>query len=104
MENLNQAQSVTELPELTIPSISSSALRVGLSISVPTMRKMDKRATRQVIAHNHAQKGAANVSKKLIRSNSHEDMTKLVAQIRAFHRDQTVPWGDLGDRLVSNEA
>jgi len=104
MENLNQAQSVTELPELTIPSISSSALRVGLSISVPTMRKMDKRATSQVIAHNHAQKGAANVSKKLIRSNSHEDMTKLVAQIRAFHRDQTVPWGDLGDRLVSNQA
>ena len=93
MENLNQAQSVTELPELTIPSISSSALRVGLSISVPTMRKMDKRATSQVIAHNHAQKGAANVSKKLIRSNSHEDMTKLVAQIRAFHRDQTVTLG-----------
>jgi hypothetical protein len=29
-------------------------------------------------------------------------MTKLVASIRAYHRDQTVPWGDMGDRLVSN--
>ena len=94
---------VTELPELTIPSISSSALRVGLSISVPTMRKMDKKATREVIAHNHAQTGSANVSKKLIKSTAHEDMTKLVASMRAYHRDQTVPWGDLGDRLVSNQ-
>ena len=94
---------VTELPELTIPSISSSALRVGLSISVPTMRKMDKRATQQVIAHNNARKGSANVSKKLIKSTAHEDMTKLVASMRAYHRDQTVPWGDMGDRLVSNQ-
>ena len=94
---------VTELPELTIPSISSSALRVGLSISAPTMRKQDKRATSQVISHNNARKGSANVSKKLIMSNAHEDMTRLIAQIRAFHREQTVPWGDLGDRLVSNQ-
>ena len=94
---------VTELPELTIPSISSSALRVGLSISVPTMRKMDKRATQQVIAHNNARKGSANVSKKLIKSTAHEDMTKLVASMRAYHREQTVPWGDMGDRLVSNQ-
>ena len=94
---------VTELPELTIPSISSSAMRVGLSISAPTMRKMDKKATREVISHNNARKGSANVSKKLIMSNAHEDMTRLIAQIRAFHREQTVPWGDLGDRLVSNQ-
>lgn len=93
-----------DLPQPVTPTISSSALRVGLSISVPTMRKMDKRATSQVIAHNHARKGAANVSKKLIKSNAHDDMTKLVAQIRAFHRDETVPWGDLGDRLVSNQT
>lgn len=98
---LNQTQ---DLPTVHTPTISSSALRVGLSISVPTMRKMDKRATSQVIAHNHARKGAANVSKKLIKSNAHDEMTKLVAQIRAFHRDQTVPWGDLGDRLVSNQT
>lgn len=98
---LNQTQ---DLPTVHTPTISSSALRVGLSISVPTMRKQDKRATSQVIAHNHARKGAANVSKKLIKSNAHDDMTKLVAQIRGFHRDQTVPWGDLGDRLVSNQT
>jgi hypothetical protein len=104
MNYLTEVNQTQDLPTVHAPTISSSALRVGLSISVPTMRKMDKRATSQVIAHNHAQKGAANVSKKLIRSNSHEDMTKLVAQIRAFHRDQTVPWGDLGDRLVSNQA
>lgn len=94
---------VTELPELTIPSISSSALRVGLSISVPTLRKMDKKATREVIAFNNARKGAANVTKKLVQALAHEDMVKLVASIRAYHREQTVPWGDLGDRLVSNQ-
>jgi hypothetical protein len=100
---VNQTQ---DLPTVHTPTISSSALRVGLSISMYlTMRKMDKRATSQVISHTTTRrKGAANVSKKLIRSNAHEDLTKLVAQIRAFHREQTVPWGDLGDRLVSNQA
>jgi hypothetical protein len=100
------ATTTTDLPELDtqhLPTISSSALRVGLSLSVPTMRKMDKKATRDVIAHNHAQTGSANVSKKLIKSTAHEDMTKLVASMRAYHRDQTVPWGDMGDRLVSNQ-
>ena len=98
---LNQTQ---DLPTVHTPTISSSALRVGLSISMPAMRKMDKRATSQVISQNNARKGAANVSKKLIMSNAHDDLTKLVAQIRAFHREQTVPWGDLGDRLISSEA
>jgi len=92
------------LPTPVVPTISSSALRVGLSISMPAMRKQDKRATSQVISQNNARKGAANVSKKLIMSNAHDDLTKLVAQIRAFHRDSTVPWGDLGDRLISNQA
>jgi hypothetical protein len=96
---LNQA----ELPELVTPTISSSAMRVGLSISAPTMRKQDKRATSQVISHNHAQKGAANVTKKLVKSTTHEDMTRLIARIRGYHREHTVPWGDLGDRLVANE-
>lgn len=92
----------TELPELVTPTISSSTMRVGLSISAPTMRKQDKRATSQVISHNNARKGAANVTKKLVKSTAHEDMARLIARIRAYHRDHTVPWGDLGDRLVAN--
>lgn len=93
-----------DLPQPVTPTISSSAMRVGLSISAPTMRKQDKRATSQVISHNNARKGAANVTKKLIKSNAHEDMTRLIASIRGFHREHTVPWGDLGDRLIANEA
>jgi len=104
MNYLTEVNQTQDLPTVHTPTISSSALRVGLSISIPTMRKMDKRATSQVISQNNARKGAANVSKKLIMSNAHDDLTKLVAQIRAFHRDQTVPWGDLGDRLISNQA
>lgn len=103
MQNTNTAIQL-DLPQPVTPTISSSALRVGLSISAPTMRKQDKRATSQVISHNHARKGAANVTKKLIKSNAHEDMTRLIAQIRGFHRENTVPWGDLGDRLISNQA
>jgi len=63
---------------------------------------MDKKATREVVAHNHAQTGSATVSKKLISNTSLVDMDKLVTSMRGYHRDQTVPWGDLGDRLVSN--
>jgi hypothetical protein len=104
MNYLTEVNQTQDLPTVHTPTISSSALRVGLSISMPAMRKMDKRATSQVISQNNARKGAANVSKKLIMSNAHDDLTKLVAQIRAFHREQTVPWGDLGDRLIANEA
>jgi hypothetical protein len=84
------------------PTISSSALVVHLSISVPKLRKKDKRATMEVIARKRAAKGMATVNKKLISSGVHEAIIQLEGQIRIYHRDETIPWGDLGARLLPN--
>ena len=84
------------------PTISSSAVVVHLSISVPKLRKKDKRATMEVIARKRAAKGMATVNKKLISSGVHEAIIQLEGQIRIYHRDETIPWGDLGARLLPN--
>jgi len=48
------------------PSIASSAMLVELNISVWTARKLDKRASEEVVHAKNANKGIANVNKKLL--------------------------------------
>ncbi|MCL5460093.1 hypothetical protein M3M33_15760, partial [Loigolactobacillus coryniformis] len=50
----------------SVPSVSSAAMLVDLSISVWTGIKKDKRASQEVEAQNNAEKGVARVSKKLL--------------------------------------
>lgn len=88
--------------ETYAPTISSSALVVHLSISVPKLRKKDKRATLEVIRQKKASIGMATVNKKLISSGVHEAIVQLEGQIRTYHRDATMPWGELGARLLAN--
>ena len=88
--------------ETYAPTISSSALVVHLSISVPKLRKKDKRATLEVIRQKKASIGMATVNKKLISSVVHEAIGQLEGQIRTYHRDATMPWGELGARLLAN--
>jgi hypothetical protein len=85
-----------------VPTIATSAVLVSLSIGVPTLTKKDKRASEEVIYNNNAKRGAANVTKKLVSSDVHDSIKQLVGQVRAFHRDATIPWGDLGARLLPN--
>lgn len=105
MDYINQSMESpeTELPEIVVPSISSSARRVELSMGQPTMRKLDKRATRDVIAHNNAKTGSANVNKKLISSAALDEIKTLINTVRSYHADNTVPWGESGgSRLIAN--
>ena len=85
-----------------VPTIATSAVLVSLSISVPTLTKKDKRASEEVTYNKNAKRGAANVTKKLVTSDVHDSIKQLVGQVRAFHRDATIPWGDLGARLLPN--
>jgi hypothetical protein len=56
----------TAQPNVVVPTISSSALFVELTISVWTARRLDKTASRAVTANNNAASGVANVNKKLL--------------------------------------
>jgi len=84
-----------------IPSISTAAMLVELSIGTWTGRKLDKRASQDVTASNHADKGVANVHKKLLGDCAELDaVQKFTANARNVHYACTMPWSDTGLRLL----
>lgn len=85
----------------TAPSVSSSAMLVDLSISVWTARRRDKGASEQVARDNNAQRGVASVNKKLLGDCAELDaVQKFTENVRSLHRSMTMPWSDLGLRLL----
>tara|TARA_R110000868_G_scaffold241686_1_gene497184 strand:- start:7430 stop:8341 length:912 start_codon:yes stop_codon:yes gene_type:complete len=85
----------------TVPSISSAAMLVELSIGTWTGRKLDKRASQAVTTDNHADKGVANVHKKLLGDCAELDaVQKFTANARNTHYACTMPWSDTGLRLL----
>lgn len=84
-----------------IQSISSSAMLVELSISTWTGRKLDKDASTEVTTNKRAIKGAANVNKKLLADCPELDaVQKFAANSRNAHYESTMPWSDMGLRLL----
>lgn len=83
------------------PSIASSSMLVELSISVWTARKQDKRASEEVVAANNADKGVARVTKSLLGACDELDaLVKFAANVRNTHYNSTLPWSDMGPRLL----
>lgn len=89
------------MTDSSIPSISTAAMLVELSIGTWTGRKLDKRASQDVTASNHADKGVANVHKKLLGDCAELDaVQKFTANARNTHYAMTMPWSDTGLRLL----
>ena len=85
----------------SVPSISSAAMLVELSIGTWTGRKLDKRASQDVTSQNNADKGVANVHKKLLGDCAELDaVQKFTANARNVHYACTMPWSDTGLRLL----
>ncbi len=90
-----------QAPEISVPSISSAAMLVELSISTWTGRKLDKRASKDVVASNHADAGIATVNKKLLGDSTElSAVQKFTANARNIHYAMTMPWSDTGLRLL----
>ena len=83
------------------PAISSSAMLAELSISVWTARKLDRAATKQTTDANNAAHDAGNFTKKLLASPTLEAVQKFSANTRQTHYYMTMPWSDLGMRLLT---
>lgn len=97
----NVSATLTSQPAVTAPSIGSASMLVELSISTWTGRKLDKSASRNVVAMNNADRGIANVHKKLL--GNCDELTavqKFTANVRNLHYDMTMPWSDTGLRLL----
>ena len=82
-------------------SIASSAMLCELSISVWTGRKLDRKASAEVTTANAAAQGVANVYKKLL-GNCQElkAIQKFASNVRKLHYSMTMPWSDMGLRLI----
>ena len=92
----------TQAPAINAPSISTAAMLVELSISTWTGRKLDKTVSNEVTANKHAQKGTANVNKKILGDCAELDaVQKFAANVRNCHYALTLPWSDTGLRLLT---
>lgn len=85
---------------VSVPSISSAAVLIDLSIGSWTGRKLDKKASDDVTTSNGAAMGVARVNKKLLGDCAELDaVQKFAANARNTHYSMTMPWSDLGLRL-----
>lgn len=89
-------------PAVSVPSISSSAMLVELSISTWTGKKTDRKVSNEVTLNKNAASGVVNVSKKLLGDCAELDaVQKFVGNVRNIHYAMTQPWSDTGLRLLS---
>jgi len=89
-------------PEVSAPSISSSAMLVELSISQWTGKKTDKRVTRNVKASEGAVEAAGRFAKSLLPDEpTFERLNTLVGSARTEHYFYTMPWASKGPRLLT---
>ena len=92
----------TEMPKAVAPSVSSAAKIVALSRSVPDLVKDDPEAARALALLKKANPKAITAKKSLISSAAHSALQKFSRAIYQYHIGETVPWGDLGARLLPN--
>ena len=94
-----------QAPEISTPSISSSAMLVEHTCSKWTGRKKDKKASAKVVADNHAEADTATVNKMLLGdSPALKALTSLANNARNLHYDMTLPWNDMGHRMLPTET
>jgi hypothetical protein len=87
-------------PAFEAATLQSSSMLVELGISVWTARKLDKRASEDVTVQNHADRGMANVNKRLLACDELTAVQKFAANARNSHYAMTLPWSDSGLRLL----
>ena len=87
--------------EIKAPNLSSASMLVDFSASVYTARKKDVSASEELETIKKADPNVANVHKKLL-GNCPElvAVQKFVGKTRNAHSSMTLPWSDMGMRLL----
>jgi hypothetical protein len=100
MNAMNQFNGSETLPQ-NAPTLASSSMLGELNISNWVGRKLDKRASQDVVTQNHAEAGVANVNKKLLAdSDNLRAIQQHVNATRGIHAAMTMPWSNSGLRLL----
>lgn len=83
----------------TNTGLKTKALTVNLSISQWVARKHDKKISKEVEDQHNAH-DAGRYNKVLVAKAELEKIQKTAGAARSFHYENTLPWGDNGDRLL----
>jgi hypothetical protein len=97
---MNAFQTLQPAVPVGLPTISSSAMLVNLSISVWTARKKDSKVSRELAVDKHANTNSVSVHKRLLGDcPEHEAVQKFAGNARTDHYFRTMPWSDAGSCL-----
>ena len=88
-------------PKTTAPNLASSCIQIDFSAGTWTGRKLDRKASDEVEIQNTAHPNMANVHKKLL-GDCQEliALRKFVGNVRNSHYRMTLPWSDMGLRII----
>ena len=80
--------------------ISEKAMLAALQIQQWSARKHDKNVSREVNAQYGGEVDAGRFNKVLASKEALKDIQTAVCSARVFHQEQTLPWGERGERLL----
>ena len=88
-------------PKTTAPTLSSSCIQIDFSAGTWTGNKLDKKASEEIATINKANPTMTNVYKKLL-GDCQEliAIRKFVGNVRNSHYRMTLPWSDMGMRII----
>lgn len=84
-------------------SIINDCMIVNLQIGIWTGHRFDKDATRRAITAENATEDAARVNKHLVSKEALKRIGSATNALRAQFYEQTLPWKDNGDRLLTRK-
>lgn len=80
--------------------LSDRAMLTSLNISLWRARKLDRKVTAEVNTLKNAAADACIVSKALVAKDALKDIKIVVHEARAFHYENTLPWDNVGWRIL----
>jgi len=83
--------------------ITEKAMLVSLHISCWSARKHDKNVSKEVNDKYGGNHEAGRFNKVLATKESLKDIQAAVGCARTFHMEQTLPWGERGERLLPSK-
>jgi hypothetical protein len=82
--------------------ITEKAMLASLNISCWCAQKHDKRVSKEV-DEKYNGKDAGRFNKLLASKEAMKDIQTAVSEARTFHMEQTLPWGERGERLLPSK-
>lgn len=85
---------------MNTPSVRNTLMLVSVSMGLPRLRRLDKKATQEVIASHNAATDAGRFNKLLLPEAVAKRLTKAVNDARDVHYVNSLPWTDEGWRAL----